>query len=83
MTEEKSRERGAVVPLSKELTTDRALAVGSIEEIGQARQLCAEIGRKWKVRTLWRWAKELQSEELNSQGRQGNTENVGTADERR
>jgi hypothetical protein len=43
MTEEKSRERGAVVPLSKELTTDRALAVGSIEEIGQARQLCAEI----------------------------------------
>jgi hypothetical protein len=47
MTEKKSGERGAVVPLSKELTTDRALAVGNIGEIGVARQLCAEEGGIW------------------------------------
>ena len=75
MTEEKSRERGAVVPLSKELTTDRALAAGSIEEIGQARQLYAEIRRKLRVRTLLRRAGELPRKTLTAKDakvRQGN-----------
>ena len=81
MTEEKSRERGAVVPLSKELTTDRALAAGSIGEIGVVGQLYAEMTGKLAGRTVLRRVGE--KKKGNRQGRQERQGNAGGVESQR